>query len=66
MATTDCRAPVSTTLLDLLWQLQGDEDFSEEQLVEIILALLAENRVHLTGTYRGILVGPAAPTDPDA
>jgi len=66
MATTDCTAPLSTTLLDLLWQLQGAEDLSEEQLVELILALLADNRVRLIGTYRDILVGPDTPTDRDA
>lgn len=66
MATTDYRAPLSTTLLDLLWQLQGTEDLSEEQLVELILVLIAENRVRLTGTYRDILVGPDNPSDRDA
>jgi hypothetical protein len=66
MDTTASRAPVGTTLLDLLWQLQGAEELSEEQLVETILSLLAEGRIRLTGTYRDILVGTTARTEPDA
>ena len=57
MDTTATTAPVGTTLLDLLWQLQGSEELSEEQLVETILSMLAEGHIHLTGTYRDILVG---------
>ena len=57
MDTTATTAPVGTTLLDLLRQLQGSEELSEEQLVETILSMLAEGRIHLTGTYRDILVG---------
>ena len=60
------RAPIGTTLLDLLWQLQGSEELSEEQLVEKILTLLAEDRVRLTGTYRDILVGATVRVDPSA
>lgn len=66
MDTTTSRAPVGTTLLDLLWQLQGTEELSEEQLVETILSLLAEGRVRLTGTYRDILVAGTVRTEPDA
>jgi len=66
MDTTASRAPVGTTLLDLLWQLQGAEELSEEQLVETILSLLAEGRIRLTGTYRDILVGATVRTEPDA
>jgi hypothetical protein len=66
MDTTASRAPVGTTLLDLLWQLQGTEELSEEQLVETILSLLAEGRIRLTGTYRDILVGATVRTEPDA
>lgn len=66
MDTTASRAPVGTTLLDLLWQLEGAEDLSEDQLVETILELLAEGRIRLTGTYRDILVGPAVRSEPDA
>lgn len=66
MDTTASRAPVGTTLLDLLWQLQGAEELSEEELVETILSLLAEDRVRLTGTYRGILVASTARTETDA
>ena len=57
---------MGTTLLDLLWQLQGAEELSEEQLVETILSLLAEGRIRLTGTYRDILVGATVRTEPDA
>jgi hypothetical protein len=57
MSTRAPAAPIATTLLDLLWQLQGAEDLSEEQLVETILSLLSEDRIRLTGTYRDILVG---------
>ena len=63
MNTTAPGEPLGTTLLDLLWQLQGAEDLSEEQLVEKILSLLAEDRVRLTGTYRGILVGATVRRD---
>lgn len=66
MDTTASGAPVGTTLLDLLWQLQGAEELSEEQLVETILALLGEGRIRLTGTYRDILVGATVRTEPDA
>jgi hypothetical protein len=66
MDTTASRAPMGTTLLDLLWQLQGAEELSEEQLVETILSLLAEGRIRLTGTYRDILVGATVRTEPDA
>ena len=66
MDTTASRAPVGTTLLDLLWQLQGTEELSEDQLVETILSLLAEGRIRLTGTYRDILVGATVRTEPDA
>jgi hypothetical protein len=54
MRPTAPRAPLGITLLDLLWQLQGAEDLSEEELVEAILFLLGEDRVRLTGTYRDI------------
>lgn len=63
MDTTVAGEPLGTTLLDLLWQLQGTEDLSEEQLVEKILSLLAEQRIRLTGTYRDILVGATVRTD---
>ena len=66
MDTTASRAAVGTTLLDLLWKLQGAEELSEEQLVETILSLLAEGRIQLTGTYRDILVGATVRTEPDA
>jgi hypothetical protein len=56
MSATAPRAPLGITLLDLLWQLQGVEDLSEEELVETILSLLAEDRIRLTGTYRDVLV----------
>jgi len=57
MDTTATTAPVGTTLLDLLWQLQGSEELSEEQLVETILSMVAEGCNQITGTYRDILVG---------
>jgi len=63
MSTTAPRAPLRTTLLDLLWQLQGAEDLSEDQLVETILALLADDRILLTGTYRDVLVGATVRKD---
>jgi hypothetical protein len=66
MDATASRAPEGTTLLDLLWQLEGAEELSEEQLVEKILTLLAEGRIRLTGTYRDILVGAAVRSEPDA
>jgi hypothetical protein len=66
METTASGAPVGTTLLDLLWQLQGAEELSEEELVETILSLLAEDRIRLTGTYRDILVGAMVRSDSDA
>jgi len=49
-------APVTTTLLDLIWELQKAEPTSqEEDLVELALALLASRRVKLTGTYKDAL-----------
>jgi len=66
MGTTATPAPTGTTLLDLLWQLQGAENLSEEELVDTILSLLAEDRIRLTGTYRDILVGATVRSDRDA
>lgn len=66
MDTTASEAPVRTTLLDLLWQLEGAEELSEEELVETILSLLAQDRIRLTGTYRDILVGATVRSDTDA
>jgi hypothetical protein len=63
MDTTARGAPVGTTLLDLLCQLQSSEDLSEEQLVTTILSMLAEDRIRLTGTYRDILVGASVRID---
>lgn len=64
MDTTSPAAPIGTTLLDLLWQLQGSEELSEEELVETILSMISEDRVRLTGTYRDILVSAVVRTDP--
>jgi hypothetical protein len=64
MDTTAPAAPIGTTLLDLLWQLQGSEELSEEELVATILSLISEDRVRLTGTYRDILVSAVVRTDP--
>jgi len=66
MGSSLTRAPIGTTLLDLLWQLQDSDQLSEDELVETILALLAEDRIRLTGTYRDILIGGIAEDDPIA
>jgi len=63
MSTTASGEPLGTTLLDLLWQLQGAENLSEEELVDTILSLLAEDRIRLTGTYRDVLVSSKVRTD---
>lgn len=55
-------APVATTLLDLLWELQdADPTSREEDIVALTLALLASRRVKLTGTYRDAITAAFAP-----
>jgi len=44
--------PTETTLLDLMQTLQVTEPLSEDDLVEIALALVTNRRVKLIGTYR--------------
>jgi hypothetical protein len=47
-------SPTETTLLDLVRTLQATEPLSEDDLVEVALALVATRRVKLIGTYRDV------------